>query len=100
MSNNKPPLKPVKTAIEPQSPQNDAIHQTLIDKAITEGQSLLNAGKSKTETSLVIYKMLEALDQQTIIQAFIKGANLTPMGAVTYWYNCRRKLLAERKQSR
>lgn len=51
-ANNKPPLKPVKPAVEPQSPQNDAIHQDLIDQAIQTSQSLLNAGKSKTEASI------------------------------------------------
>jgi hypothetical protein len=27
-----------------------------------------------------------------IVQAFIAGANLTPKGAQTYFYNCKRKM--------
>lgn len=38
-----------------------------------------------------IYTALLGESQDTVVSAFIEGAALTPKGAVTYWYNCRRK---------
>jgi hypothetical protein len=30
------------------------------------------------------------------VAAFVEGASLTPKGALTYWYNCRRKIAKKR----
>lgn len=73
------------------------IDPTLITNAIEAGQEIINDGKTKIDAAMVIYRMLENFDQQVVVGALIKGANLTPTGAVTYWYNCRRKVTKERK---
>ena len=38
-----------------------------------------------------IYQALSAEEKEVIIAAFIQGSTLTEKGAVTYFYNCRRK---------
>ena len=76
----------------------NSIDPTLIEDAISAGQAILSEGKPKIDAAMAIYTMLEAVDQQTVVTALIKGANLTPMGAVTYWYNCKRRLAKDRKQ--
>ena len=40
---------------------------------------------------MAIYRHLNESPQEVVLQAFIEGASLTPKGALTYWYNCRRK---------
>ena len=89
------PRKKDKTQVTTASP--DQIDPTVITSAIDAGQVIINDGKPKIDAAMVIYRMLENLDQQTVVGALINGANLTPMGAVTYWYNCRRRLNKERK---
>ena len=89
------PRKKDKPQVTNASP--DQIDPALIASAIEAGQEIITDGKPKVEAAMVIYRMLENLDQQTVVGALIKGANLTPMGAVTYWYNCRRKVAKERK---
>jgi hypothetical protein len=69
----------------------------LIAQAISEGRALVDQGKSKIEAAMAIYRHLELLPQATIVSAFIEGATLTEKGALTYWYNCRRKLAKERR---
>lgn len=89
------PRKTSKTPVTTAS--TDQIDPTVITSAIDAGQTVINDGKPKIDAAMVIYRMLENLDQQTVVGALINGANLTPMGAVTYWYNCRRRLAKERK---
>ncbi len=67
-----------------------------IDEAVSEGKRLIAAGKSKIDTALAIYAKLEGMEQDVIVKAFIEGATLTEKGALTYWYNCRRRLAKER----
>jgi len=38
-----------------------------------------------------MYQKLKGADRETVVAAFKEGAGLTDKGAVTYWYNCRRK---------
>lgn len=68
-----------------------------VDEAISEGKRLIAAGKSKIDTALAIYAKLEGMEQDVIVRAFIEGAKLTEKGALTYWYNCRRRLAKERR---
>jgi hypothetical protein len=81
-------------------PQTDAntTSEDLIAQAIHEGQTLIAEGRPKVEAAMAIYRLLENSPQETIITAFIDGASLTPKGALTYWYNCRRKLSRERSE--
>lgn len=73
--------------------------QKTIQDAIKIGQDLIKKEITKTEASMVMYRLLHegGFDQETIVDAFIKGASLTPMGARTYFYNCRRKYQKEQK---
>ena len=67
----------------------------LVAMAVDEGQALIAEGKTKVEAAMAIYQHLHESPQEVVLQAFIEGASLTPKGALTYWYNCRRKLLRE-----
>ena len=67
----------------------------LIAQAVTEGQALIAEGKTKVEAAMAIYRHLQESPQDIVLQAFIDGASLTPKGALTYWYSCRRKLSRE-----
>ena len=65
--------------------------RTIINQAVAEGRSLIEQGKTKIEASMAIYNVLKTYPQETVVSAMIDGAKLTPKGAMTYWYNCRRK---------
>lgn len=67
----------------------------LIAQAVAEGQALIAQGKTKVEAAMAIYRHLHESPQEVVLQAFVEGASLTPKGALTYWYNCRRKLSQE-----
>ena len=79
----------------PSQPQTKATKPDpkIIQEAIKIGQDLIKKEMTKSETAMVMYRLLHegGFDQETIVDAFIKGASLTPMGARTYFYNCRRK---------
>lgn len=62
-----------------------------IKDAITKGKALIKEGKSKADAAKVIFEALKTEEKSVVIAAFVQGANLTDKGAVTYWYNCRRK---------
>jgi len=80
-------------------PQPTNTQSKTIQDAIKIGQDLIKKEMTKAETSMVMYRLLHegGCDQETIVDAFIKGALLTPMGARTYFYNCKRKYQAEVK---
>ena len=65
--------------------------------AIFSAKELISTGETKAAAAMVIYRAIENFPQETVVAALIEGANLTPKGARPYWYNCRRKLKAERK---
>ena len=62
-----------------------------IKEAIAKGKALIKEGKSKADAAMVIFEALKAEEKDVVIAAFVQGATLTEKGAVTYWYNCRRK---------
>ena len=59
--------------------------------AINEGKKLIGEGKTKSQAAMAIYTALQTNDKETVIKAFVEGASLTEKGAMTYWYNCKRK---------
>ena len=67
----------------------------LIAQAVLEGQALISEGKTKVEAAMAIYRHLQESPREVVPQAFVEGASLTPKGALTYWYNCRRELSRE-----
>jgi len=62
-----------------------------VKQAISEGKALIKDGKTKVEAATAMFKTLKGADRETVVTAFMEGAGLTEKGAVTYWYNCRRK---------
>jgi hypothetical protein len=109
MTKKKPSPKPVETSQNEEVNSSDVVanenaafteaarvdqvdNTQLIEEAVAAGRLLIEQGKPKIEAAMVIYEKLEQLPQETVVQAFINGANLTTKGALTYWYNCRRKL--------
>ncbi|MCR6500857.1 hypothetical protein MUO32_17590 [Shinella sp. CPCC 101442] len=66
--------------------------KAVIAVAVAEGRKMIEAGKSKIDTALAIYEKLEGTEQDVIVKAFIEGATLTEKDALTYWYNCRRRI--------
>ena len=80
-------------------PQTTNTQAKTIQDAIKIGKDLIVKKMTKAETSMVMYRLLHegGCDQEMIVDAFIKGASLTPMGARTYFYNCKRKYQAEVK---
>jgi len=63
----------------------------IVKQAIADGKALIKAGKTKVEATTAMYAKLKDADRETAVAAFMEGAGLTDKGAVTYWYNCRRK---------
>ena len=63
----------------------------VVKQAVAEGKALAKDGKTKVEVATAMYQKLKAADRETIVAAFVEGAGLTEKGAVTYFYNCRRK---------
>ena len=78
----------------------DKLKSKTIQDAIKIGEDLIKKEITKTEASMVMYRLLYegGCDQETIVDAFVKGASLTPMGARTYFYNCKRKYQKELKK--
>ncbi len=79
--------------------QVDAVSQDNIHQAIADGSALIAEGKSKADAAMAIFRLIGESSQETVVQAFVEGASLTPKGALTYWYNCKRKLARERKKA-
>lgn len=75
------------------SAKKATVNNQLVAKAIMEGRKLIDAGELKITAAMCMYKILENEDQDIVVKAFVEGASLTPKGALTYWYNCRRKML-------
>jgi hypothetical protein len=67
------------------------LNKSVIKEAITKGKALIKEGKSKVEAAMMIFEAIKDEDKEVIIAALIEGATLTEKGAVTYFYNCRRK---------
>jgi hypothetical protein len=89
--------EPNDTVLTDEATRLDQVDNTeLINEAVSAGRLLIEQGKPKIEAAMAIYEKLEQLPQETVVKAFIDGANLTTKGALTYWYNCRRKLKKNR----
>ena len=72
-------------------PKKMDLNKPVIKEAIAKGKVILTEGKSKVDAAMAIYEALKAEEKEVIIAAFVQGATLTEKGAVTYFYNCRRK---------
>jgi hypothetical protein len=91
------PAVPATQAAEPATapaavePKKIDLSKQPIKEAIAKGKALIKEGKSKADAAMEIFVALKDEDKEIVIAAFVQGATLTEKGAVTYWYNCRRK---------
>jgi hypothetical protein len=72
-------------------PKKIDMNKQSIKDAIASGKTLIKEGKSKADAAMAIFEALKAEEKEVVIAAFVQGATLTEKGAVTYWYNCKRK---------
>lgn len=88
------PKKPsVKTEVTTETKQVAKIDLTkpAIKEAMAQGLALLQDGKTKADAARVIYAAIKDEPKEVVVAAFVQGATLTEKGALTYWYNCKRK---------
>ena len=71
--------------------QTAAFPKDTIKQAVSEGKALIKDGKTKVEAATAMFKTLKGAERETVVAAFVEGCGLTEKGAVTYFYNCRRK---------
>lgn len=77
------------------APQNVVMDEKRVAEAVKEGLAMIAQGKTNIDAATAIYRLIEDHSQETAVKAFIQGASLTERGALTYWYNCRRKRARE-----
>ena len=89
------------TAVSQESAEPKEVDLTTpaIAAAIARGKSLIADGKSKADAAREIFTSIKDETKDTIVAAFVAGATLTPKGALTYWYNCRRQASKVRKSA-
>jgi len=80
-------------------PKKIDLNKPAIKDAIAKGKALIKEGKSKADAAMEIFVALKDEEKDVVIAAFIQGATLTEKGAVTYWYNCRRKAKKPAKEA-
>lgn len=61
-----------------------------LEQIIAIGKAALANGQSKAEVVRMIYPHLNDQPREIVWYCFIAGADLTPRGAITYFYNVRR----------
>ncbi|MGE5478137.1 MAG: hypothetical protein ACM3Q1_15895 [Bacteroidales bacterium] len=71
--------------------QTDEAHGKRIAVAIALGKELIAGGATKADAAWAMYENVSQLPRDIVVKAFVDGATLTEKGAMTYWYNCRRK---------
>lgn len=89
-------------ATEADEPESNAskpievdLNQPTIRAAIEQGKALIADGKTKADAARAIFEAIKTEPKEVIVAAFVAGASLTDKGALTYWYNCRRKAAKE-----
>jgi hypothetical protein len=71
----------------PTKPTNPAV----VKKAIAMGKEMRKVpDTSKADVARKMFETIADEPREIIVQAFVDGAGLTPKGAQTYFYNCRR----------
>ena len=69
----------------------------LYQRAINEGREQLVEQRSKAAAARTIYHLLQNESRDVVLKAFIEGADITPKGSPTYYYNITRKLKRQNK---
>ena len=79
---------PAPAAQEPAKPVNPVA----VKKAISLGKELGRQPEvTKADVARKMFELISGEPREIIVQAFVEGAGLTPKGAQTYFYNCKRK---------
>lgn len=74
-------------AAAPVKPSNP----TAVRKAVALGKEMRKEPEtSKADVARKMFETISEEPREVIVQAFVDGAGLTPKGALTYFYNCRR----------
>lgn len=76
------------------APQNPAkpTNPAAVRKAVALGKDMRKQpDTSKADVARKMFETIADEPREVIVQAFVEGAGLTPKGAQTYFYNCRRK---------
>ena len=69
----------------------------LYHQAISEGRQVLADSGSKAAASRRIFELIHAEPREIVLRTFIEGADVTPKGAPTYFYNIQRKFKRKAK---
>jgi len=67
------------------------LNKPVIQQAIATGQAIIKEGKTKADAARAMYATIRDEPKEVVVAAFVQGATLTEKGALTYWYNCKRK---------
>src|ERR1035441_3732315 len=77
------------------APTQNAVKPTnaaVVRKAIALGKDMRKVpDRSKADVARKMFETISDEPREVIVQAFVDGAGLTPKGAQTYFYNCKRK---------
>ena len=78
----------------PDATQTDPLPKdlALYRQAVETGRQTLVDERSKAAAARVIFKILANETRDVVLKAFIEGADITPKGSPTYYYNITRKL--------
>jgi len=80
------------TAPASQHPSPRPTNPAAVRKAVALGKEMRkDPNTSKADVARRMYEAIADEPREVIVQAFVDGAGLTPKGAVTYFYNCRRR---------
>ena len=74
------------------------LSKPVLKDAITQGLLMIADGKTKADAARLIFSLIKDEGKDVIVAVFIEGATLTPKGALTYWYNCRRRAAKDAKK--
>jgi len=68
-------------------------NSAMVKKAIALGKEMRKVPEtSKADVARRMFETIADEPREVIVQAFVDGAGLTPKGAQTYFYNCKRKV--------
>jgi hypothetical protein len=81
---------PAATPTPAQPPK--AVNPAAVKKAIALGKEVRKQPeKTKADAARQMFELISGEPREIVVQAFVDGAGLTPKGAQTYFYNCKRK---------
>ena len=87
------PVDQTNTTDQPAIPSDPELYQ----RAINEGREQFVQQRSKAAAARTIYHLLQNESRDVVLKAFIEGADITPKGSPTYYYNITRKLKRQNK---